>query len=707
MRRRELVVHLFELCNNTKSLSQLHSQILKAGLAHDSLLATKLNSLYAKYASLQYARKVFDETPHRTVYLYNAMLRSYCKEKQWDNTLYLFNNMISNDFYVREKPDNFTIPIALKACAGLRMLKHGKMVHGFAIKNAKIAFDMFVGSALIEFYSKCGQMGSALKVFKSFLQPDVVLWTSMVTGYEQNGFPEEAVAFFHRMVMMENVSPNQVTLVSLVSACTHLLSVKLGKCVHGFVIRRGLVTDLSLINSLLNLYLKTGSVRNAVDFFREMPEKDVISWSSMVGYYAQNGNAVEALNPFYEMIEKGFEPNAVTIVSALQACGVACNLEEGKKIHKLATKKGCELEVSVSTALIDMYMKCLSPMEAADVFTRMPKKDVVSWASMLSGYALNGMASKSIKVFRDMLSNEIAPDAVAMVKVLASCSELGVLQQAFCLHGYVIRKGFNNNNFIGASLIELYSKCGSIDCAIKIFEGIIDKDVVIWSAMIAGYAVHGQGIEALGVFYQMICSSEVRPNNVTFLSILSACSHSGLVEEGIEIFDMMVHEYGLDLSSEHYGIMVDLLGRRGELNKAMDIIDNMPIPAGPDVWGALLGACRIHHNVKIGELAAKNLFQLDPNHGGYYALLSNLYAVDERWGHVAKLRALVKEKGLKKAFGQSVLEVKNEVHKFVADDRLHFQSKQIRELLRQLEVTMREDVYAAFAELLFHDAETV
>ncbi|KAK0590312.1 hypothetical protein LWI29_025307 [Acer saccharum] len=613
--------------------------------------------------------------------------------------------MVSYGFIAQEKPDNFTVPIVLKACAGLHALKHGKLVHGFVIKNGNLASDVFVGTALVQFYSKRGKMGSALKVFEGFSRPDVFLWTSMVTGYEQNGLPEEAVAFFHQMVMLENVNPDRVTLVSLVSACAQLCSVKFGRCVHGFAIRRGFVSDLSMVNSLLNLYAKARSMKNAVNLFKKMPEKDVVSWSSMVACYAQNGAAVEALSLFNEMIQKRSEPNAVTVVSALQACAASFNLEEGKKIHELSAKKGFDLEISVSTALIDMYMKCLSPDQAVDVFTRMPKKDVVSWVALLSGYALNGMPNKSIEVFRDMLLNEIQPDAVAMVKILASCSELGILQQAFTLHCFVIQKGFDNNIFVGASLIELYSKCGSIENAVKIFEGIVDKDVVIWSAMIAAYGIHGKGGEALKVFDQMVKSSGIKPNNVTFLSVLSACSHAGLVEKGTEIFDMMVGEYKLELTSEHYGIMVDLLGRSGEISKAMDIINSMPIPAGPHVWGALLGACRIHHNIKIGEVAAKNLLNLDPNHAGYYILLSNMYAQGEKWGDVAKLRALIKEKRLKKNFGQSVIEVRSEVHKFVADDRLHQECMHIYKLLREMEVKMREEGYAPDAELQFHDAE--
>ncbi|GMN51345.1 hypothetical protein TIFTF001_020489 [Ficus carica] len=700
MKRRELLVSLFTVCDCLKSVAQLHSQTFKAGLAHDSFFATKLSALYAKYASLGDARKLFDETPHRTVYLWNATLRSYCRDERWEESLYLFRDMICNGRGDDDKSDSFTASIALKACAGLRVQKYGEMVHGFIKKRDKVCQDMFVGSALVEFYAKCGLMDDALRVFKEFSQPDVVLWTSMVTGYEKNGYPEEALRFFSQMVMVEGLNPERVTLVSVVSACSQLPNFKLGSCVHGFVIRRGFECDLSLVNSLLNLYAKTGSIKFATNVFRKMPEEDVISWSSIIACYALNGAAVEALDLFNEMINRRIEPNSVTVVNALQACAIICNLEEGQKIHKFAVRKGFEFDVLVCTTLIDMYMKCFAPDQAENLFERMPNKDVVSCAAMLCGYAHNGMAFQSIGVFHNMLLEEIKPDAVAIVKILAACAQLGILWQALCLHGYVKKMGFNSNIFVGASLIELYSKCGSLDNAIQIFEGMLDKDVFIWSAMIAAYAIHGRGGEAVHTFDQMVKNSDVRPNKVTFLSLLSACSHSGWVEKGLEIFNLMIHEYQLIPDSEHYGLIVDLLGRTGELDKAMEIINKMLSPVGPHVWGALLGACRIHHNIKLGEVAAKNIFKLDRTHAGYYVLLSNIYAAEEKWESVAELRKLIKGKKLKKMFGKSMVEVGSEVCSFVSGDRFHPDSEQIHELLRKLELKMREESYVADIELI-------
>lgn len=693
MERRNLLAKLLETCCSQLSISQLHSQCLKAGLVHDSFIVTKLNVLYARYASIHHAHKLFQETPHRTVYLWNALLRSYCFEGEWVETLSLFRQMNNvSSVSIEERPDNYSVSIALKSCAGLRKLLLGKVIHGF-LKKVRIDCDMFVGSALIDLYTKCGQMNDAVKVFMEYPKPDVVLWTSIVSGYEQSGSPELALAFFSRMVVSEKVSPDPVTLVSVASACAQLSNFKLGRSVHGFVKRKGLDTKLCLANSLLHLYGKTGSIKNAENLFREMPDKDIISWSSMVACYADNGAETDALDLFNEMLDKRIKPNWVTVVSVLRACACISNLEEGMKIHELAVNYGFEMETTVSTALMDMYMKCFSPEKAVDLFNRMPKKDVIAWAVLFSGYANNGMVHESMWVFRNMLSSGTRPDAIALVKILTAVSELGILQQAVCFHAFVIKNGFENNQFIGASLIEVYAKCSSIEDANKVFKGMSYKDVVTWSSIIAAYGFHGQGEEALKLFYQMANHSNTKPNNVTFISILSACSHSGLIKEGINMFDIMVNKYKLKPNSEHYAIMVDLLGRMGELDMALDVIYNMPIQPGPDIWGALLGACRIHQNIKMGEVAAKNLFSLDPNHAGYYILLSNIYCGDENWHSATKLRRLVKEKRLNKIVGQSVVELKNEVRSFVAGDRVHDESDHIYEILTKLHGKMREEGY--------------
>ncbi|KAI3520739.1 hypothetical protein L1887_10189 [Cichorium endivia] len=580
-------------------------------------------------------------------------------KKSYVETLQLLHDMMSV-----EKPDQATISIALKASSGLCELGYGRMLHGFVKKNYEMDSDFFVGSALIDMYTKSGLIDEVLKVFNEYPEPDTA-----------------------------HVSPDSVTLVSVLSAYAQLPDLMTASCVHGFVIKKSFENVMFVCNALLNLYSKCGYVIAASTLFRKMEDKDAISWASMVSCYAHNKAADDAINLFNIMMCKRVEPNSVSVISALQACETTCNLKEGKKIHEVAVRKGFELDVFVSTALIDMYMNCYSPHEAMELFEKMPKKDPVSWIALLNGCVKNGMAYKSMELFVNMLCFKIQPDVILMVKILTSCSEFGVLQQAMCLHGYVIKCGFEDNHFIKASLIKSYSKCGSLHNAIEVFKVIEDKDVVIWSTMISGYGIHGKGKEAIELFNLLVDISRIKPNNVTFLSILSACSHAGLVKEGIELFNIMLNDYQLTPERNHYAIMVDLFGHIGELDKAFGVISNMHVPAGLQIWGALLGACRIHHNTKLGEIAASKLFGCDFSHVGHLILLSNMHAVNNDWDNVRNVRSMIKRHSLTKVIGQSAIEVKSEVHSFTVNDRFHPKSETICGLLRSLEVMMRDEGY--------------
>ncbi|KFK37624.1 hypothetical protein AALP_AA3G007300 [Arabis alpina] len=575
----------------------------------------------------------------RSLYQWNTLLKSLSRDKQWEQVLCHFTQMFRDE----EKPDSFTLPVALKACVELREVKYGEMIHGFVKKDAMVGSDLYVGSALIDMYAKCGRMTEALRVFDELEKPDIVTWSSMVSGFDKNGLPFEAVEFLRRMVMSSDVSPDRVTLITLVSACTKLSNSRLGKCVHGFVMRKGFEKDLSLLNSLLNCYAKSRAFKEAVNLFKMMEEKDVISWSTVIACYVQNGAANEALRVFNEMMGNGIEPNVATMLSVIQACAAAHDLEQGRKAHELVIRKGLETEVKVSTALVDMYMKCFSPEEAYAVFSRMQKKDVVSWVALISGFTLNGMAQRSTEEFSKML------------------------------------------------LGELYSRCGSLGNASKVFNEITLKDTVVWTSLITGYGIHGKGTKALEIFNNMVKSSKVEPNEVTFLSILSACSHSGLIQEGLRIFNLMVSDYGLVPNLEHYTVLVDLLGRVGELDTAIDVIRRMPYSPTPQILGTLLGACRIHQNGEMAETVAKKLFELESNHAGYYMLMSNMYGVKGEWDNVEKLRVSVKNRGIKKGLAESVIEIKRKVHRFVADDDLHPEKVLVYGLLKQMGLHMRKD----------------
>jgi pentatricopeptide repeat protein len=542
-------------------------------------------------------------------------------------------------------------------------------------------------------YARCGGMVASVNAYGACEKPDLVLRTSVVTGYEQNGLAEAALEFFTRNVVGQGIAPSLVTLVSVISAAAQLGDVLKGKACHAFVLRSGLEFKLALANAVLGFYTKIGAVQAARRLFERMANRDVVTWSCMVKGYVQSGDALNALEVYKEMIETGIQPNSVTLVSVLQACALATDIEEGRRIHHTAGSIGCELEVGVATALVDMYMKCSCHEEAIRLFHRMPKKDVVIWAAVISGLKQNGLPDESLQVFKCMLLDGHAPDAVTMVKLLAACSESGVICQAICLHGYLVRSGFYNKVFVSAALVDLYSKCGSLDSAVKIFESATEKDVVLWTSMIAGYGIHGLGKEAVSLYQRMI-ASPVRPSSVTFVSLLSACSHSGLVQEGKQIFDSMIQVYRIMPDPEHQSAIIDLLARAGELQEATRVINEM---GGTDVahtWCALLAACRAHNNTEMSEMVAKNLLPLDPGHVGYYNLLTNIYAFDQKWERVKETREMARGKCMNKIPGYSAVEVNNVVHKFTAGEMSHPDWEKICKLIWELSRKLRGESYS-------------
>ncbi|RCV08000.1 hypothetical protein SETIT_1G290500v2 [Setaria italica] len=660
--------------------AHLHAHLLRSGLLHSShyLTAHVLESYPPGLA-----RDLFDEIPCPTPRLANALLRAHLRARQWRAATLLVPRL-------RVRPDGFTFPLLLRACAMLPSLPHGRAVHAVAVRSCAASEDAFVAAAVVQMYARCGDMAGAVNAYGALEKPDVVLLTSVVTGYEQNGLAMEAMEFFARNVVGQGVVPTPVTLVSVISAAAQLGDARNGQASHAYLVRNNLGYNLALVNAVLGFYVKIGDVQAARRVFEGMADRDVVTWTSMIKGYLQSGDAHEALKVYREMVQVGVQPNSVTLVSVLQACALAVDVEEGRSTHHKSVKMGCELEVGVATALVDMYMKCSCHEEAMRLFHRMPKKDVVAWAAVISGLTQNGLPDESLQVFKCMLLDNHAPDAVTMVKVLSACLESGGARQAICLHGYLVRSGFDNKVFVAAALLDLYSKCGNLDSAIRVFESTTEKDVVLWSSMIAGYGAHGLGQEAVALYQTMIASS-IKPNSVTFVSVLSACSHSCLVQEGRQIFDSMTQVYGVMPNPEHQSAMVDLLGRAGELQEAISVIHDMDGRAVAHAWCALLAACRVHNNTEMIEVVAKNLLNLDPDHVGYYNLLANIYAFDEKWESVNDTRDTVRGRGLRKVPGYSAVEVNNVEHRFIAGEWSHQDQENICTLLCDLSQKLRSE----------------
>lgn len=591
----------------------------------------------------------------RSSFLYNTMMKMYTQNGASHDSLKLFLEMLRLGEY---NPDNYTYPIVIKVCTDLALRKFGIALQGRVLITG-FDMDTFVGNCLIAMYMNFGEVKAARKVFDAMWERSVVSWNTMISGYFKNGYAKEALVVFDWMVK-SGVEPDCASVVSVLPACGYLKEIEMGRRIHEVVASGWLGKNIAAWNALVDMYVKCGSVNEARLVFDRMNERDVVTWTSMINGYTLNGDVRNALGLFQLMQFEGVRPNSLTIGSLLSACSSLYYLKHGRSLHGWTIKQNLESEVTVETAMIDMYAKCNLVKLSFRVFARTSKKKTVPWNAILAGCVHNGLARKAAELFRQMLVEVVEPNDATLNSLLPAYAILADLPQAMNIHCYLIRSGFLSVVEVSTGLIDIYSKCGSLESAHKIFSEIPikDKDIVVWSATIAGCGMHGHGETAVSLFKEMV-QSGVQPNEVTFTSALHACSHGGLLDEGLDLFKFMLENHQTCSRADHYTCIVDLLGRAGRLDEAYDLIRTMPLKPTHAVWGALLGACVIHENVELGEVAAKWLFELEPENPGNYVLLSKLYAAVRRWKDAENVRDMMDETGLRKAPAHSLLEVRN------------------------------------------------
>lgn len=424
----------------------------------------------------------------------------------------------------------------------------------------------------------------------------------------------------------------------------------------------------------------------------------------MIRAYATEGQYRQSLELYNKMMEKGLKPDNYALPFALKSCAGLSDLQMGRLIHQHSVCCGCSSNVFVHAALVDMYAKCGDINTARLVFDKMAYRDLVCWSSMISGYANNGYNGETLEFFDAMRGSGVKPHRVGILSVLLACGNLGALRKGEEFHNFVIKTGFGLDILVATAIMDMYAKCGSLGLAHNLFDETKGKDVVCWSALISSYGMHGHGMKALDLFNQMV-EGGVRPNHVTFTCVLSACSHSGLLEQGKRYFQMMRHEFGVVPKLSNYACMVDLLGRAGQLSEAELLIESMPMKADASTWGSLLGACRIYNDLDLAERIADRIFQLDPFHASYHVLLSNIYAAKSRWNDVEKVRKIMARAGANKVQGFSLIEVNNHVYRFGVGDRSHPQSTKIYSFLEELVAPMKRLGYVPLTDFVLHDIE--
>ncbi|XP_030548630.1 pentatricopeptide repeat-containing protein At2g33760-like [Rhodamnia argentea] len=474
--------------------------------------------------------------------------------------------------------------------------------------------------------------------------------------------------------------------------------------VHTLIAVTGMLHNLYVVNKLLYMYSYHGALKDAYALFGAMTERDPVSWSVMVGGFAKVGDSSRCYGTFRELIRSGAQPDNYTMPMVTRACRDTSDLQMGRVVQSVAWKNGLSLDRFVCGALVEMYARCGVIEDARQLFAEMPDKDLVTWTVMIGALAESGDADESLDLFDRMRREGIVPDKVAMVNVVHACAKFGALHKAREVHNYIRMRSITLNVVLETAMIDMYAKCGCLGSAREIFETMKEKNVISWSAMIAAYGYHGQGRKALDLFPMML-SSGILPNKITFVSLLYACSHAGLVEDGLRVFSLMQNDYGVEPDVQHYTSMVDLLGRAGRFDEALKLMDHMRVEKDQGLWGALLGACRKHRNVDLAERTAKSLLELKSNNPGHYVLLSNIYANAGRWEDMANIRDLMTKRRLKKVPGWTWIEMANKVYRFAVGDNNHPRSEEIYLFLKNLFEKLELAGYVPDTDFVLHDVD--
>ncbi|KAF7840397.1 pentatricopeptide repeat-containing protein [Senna tora] len=530
--------------------------------------------------------------------------------------------------------------------------------------------------------------------------------------------------------------PSSLIYSTLIQVCIQHRALEEGRRVHAHTKASNFVPGVVISNRLLDMYSKCGSLVDAQRVFDEMTDRDLCSWNIMIAGYAKVGQLQQARKLFDEMPQRdnfswtalisgyvrcdwpkdavdlfrmmqkhdGSDLNQFTLSSVLTACAAIRSLSFGKEIHGHLVRTGSNLDKVVWSALLDMYGKCGSLREARGIFDQMVSKDVVSWTAMIDRYFEDGRREEGFALFRDLTGSGVQPNDYTFAGVLNACADHAAEDLGKEVHGYMTRVGYDPYSFAVSALIHLYSKCGNIENARRVFNQMPRPDLASWTSLIVGYAQNGQPDKALH-FFDLLLKSGIKPDEVAFVGVLSACTHAGLVDKGLEYFHSIKEKHGLMHTSDHYACVIDLLARSGRFKEAEDIIDKMLIKPSKFLWASLLGGCRIHGNLELAERAAKALFEIEPENPATYITLANIYATAGMWGEVARIRKAMDNSGIVKEPGKSWIEIKRQVHVFLVDDTSHPRSHDIHEFLGELYKKMKEEGYVPDTNFVLHDVE--
>lgn len=573
----------------------------------------------------------------------------------------------------------------LYRCCKNKDFKHGLPLHAAVIK---IGFesDLYLGNHLINMYAKCGVLSDSQHLFDSMPNRNLVSWSAIISGYVQADKPLKAMEIFSQMPLQ----PNEYIYASVITACASLSALVQGKQVHAHSLKSGYKYISFVSNSLLSMYMKCGLFDDAFSIFSNISAPNVVAYNAMITGFAENLQPEKGLELFKLMNQQGLQRDRFSFVAVLGICCDKEDLETGRSLHCQTIKLGLDTSAFVGNVLMTIYSKCGSIGSVESVFWSIKEKDVISWNTFIVACSHFGDHAKALMVYREMENAcVIHPDDFTLSGVLTACAELASIRHGSQMHTHLIRSKPNLDIGVCNALINMYAKCGAIELALRLFHSIPNRNLVSYNTMIMGLGNHGRGQTALEIFKQMKTWG-LSPDSITFIGVLTACSHAGLVDAGLIYFDSMKETYGISPQLEHLSCLVDMLGRAGRLEVAERYIEMFSFGNDLIIWGSLLSSCRLHKNVVVGERVAKRLLELQPTVSSPYVLLSNLYALNGRWNDVAEARKMLKGCGVKKEPGHSMIEIEGGTVKFTVGDFSHKRIEEVREILGTLNFQAEE-----------------
>ncbi|CAL4959520.1 unnamed protein product [Urochloa decumbens] len=629
----------------------VHAFAAKLGY-EDTASCSVMNSLmtlYSEFGMPETAKKVFASTLNRNVVSWNAMIKGLVQNERVSEALTVLWEM-----RLESQPDVATLVTVISGCGDQGLVSEGKAVHGYIIRKGHLHEEPSVGNSLLDLYLKCDEPSTASLLFRTMPRRDLISWNTMISGYSRNDSLRKEAQSMFKWLLSEGLHCSLTTMLAVIPSCSSPEELSFGKSLHSFSLKCGLASEVLAVNALMHMYISCAEPLAAILLIQKIISvSDIVSWNTIIAGCTQNGLYKVALEAFHFMHSSlAINPDSITLVSILSACG-KLNLQSlGKSIHCMILKQFLASNLRVKNALLDMYFRYGDTRSAELVFYSMGDKNLCSWNCMISGFTQNNKGWRALQFYQKM--EDYVPNEISIVGIICACTQLGNYKQGKSIHGHVVRSGLQNNVFISASLVDMYCKCGRLDIAVRVFEASAEKSIAGWNSMISAFGFHGHGLKSIELFWKMI-DSGTNATSSTFIALLSACSHSGLIDEGWKYYCIMSESFGIILTPEHHVCIVDMLGRAGRLQEAHKFVESLPSQQAHGVWGALLNACSSNSELKMGESVAKHLLHLEPENSSYYVTISNLYAYREMWSGAVQVRNILQDKGLVKPHGHSIV----------------------------------------------------